>query len=267
MPSVESLGKAASAFASDFGGGLFINRTLNGKSLREAFAYYAVLLAVSCALSTAFQAAPLVAGASGGWGDVEAGFSEIPDFRIADGKFILVDNVSQPYNLSDGMVIDTTGKLKEPPVDKSGRGMLITEDAIISREPMKEEKIYFKDIEGTVKDRGSLIAFIKGLLLIMVPLLVVMFFGFNAAWYVIVSGSLAAAFVAASLAFGGKRLSPQGYAALAIFSQTPVLVGGVVSSAVASAVHLSVLGWAFTFASALWAAIVYYLAASPTKNA
>jgi hypothetical protein len=228
---------------------------------KEALRYFAVVLVLACILSTMIQTVPVIVSVLGGGSSVDETFKAIPDFKIINGTFILVDNVTQPYVVSESLVIDTTGGTTEVPLDKSGRGMLITSDAIIQKDGIKEERTYFKDLGGTVNNKSDFMDFMSVMMITTLPFIIVFAAIFNFLFYLIVCGFCTAVFVGGGLLIAKyKKTTAKAieYIAISLYAQTPILLIGTVAALV-SGIYLSVVG-------IVWAGAVFAKAIKADKN-
>lgn len=217
---------------------------------KAAAAYFIALLALSSIVGSVLQLAPSMASMLAG-SEFEQAFARLPDFTIKDGKFALAGNESEPFYVSENLVIDTTGNVTEPPVDSIGDGILITGDEIIQSDRYRRQTLPFKDLDDAVKSKAELLSFMKTLVLLSLPLALVFMIIFKVfIWglFCLMYGSLMAF---AAKAFGKTPL-PRGYS-LAAYAQTPIIISSIISPLFG--------GLLLTFISIVWAGAVYYLAA------
>jgi hypothetical protein len=233
-------------------------RGLAHAGLGKAFARFAALFAIACLAGALVQFLPIGHGLWKGWsGGLEEALSGIPDFEIADGRLILKENVTQPYLLSQNVALDTTGKMNEPPVDENGEGMLVTSEGFIRRQGNRDEKYYFRDIQGSVSNKADLARFMKLTIFLVAPMMLAFALAFNVLWFAAVCGICSAVLAAAAAAYyrvrgggpGGKPI-----ACMALYAQTPVLVAGLAGNAAYLFLpHMSLAGIIAGYAWGAWA--------------
>ncbi len=216
---------------------------------KAAAAYFIALLALSSIVGSVLSLAPSMASMLAG-SEFEQAFAGLPDFTIKDGKFSLAGNESEPFYVSENLVIDTTGSVTEPPLDELGDGILITGDEIVQSDRYRRQTLPFRDLDDAVKSKSELLSFMKTLVLLSMPLALAFMIVFKVfVWglFCLMYGSLMA-FAAKAL---GKTPLPKGFV-LAAYAQTPVIVSSIVSPILG--------GLILTFVSILWAGAVYLAA-------
>jgi hypothetical protein len=248
---------ALNAFLTDAADSLFRPENLGAKcssSGSRAAAYFVFALAAASILTTSVQFAPAAASlAAGGVGEIDDALGGIPDFRIEDGRFMLLEDVSEPYEIAEAVVIDTTGQTTEVAVDSSGRGILITQEYLMQRNGDRQEKLYFRDLDAGIRDRETLRSFMRTVVFLALPVGALFMLFINGMWYLVVCGILAASYTAAAYAAAKLKKADAriGWAAsAALYSQTPVMAAGVVAAAAP--------GYFLTVVGVIWSAVIFY---------
>ncbi|WP_406661991.1 DUF1189 family protein [Methanolobus sp. ZRKC3] len=103
----------------------------------------------------------------------------MPDFEIQNGKLTVY--AEQPYYIEENFIIDTTGIITQPVVDEGGRGILITEDALILKRPFEERRLELSLLEITNKEELEILLYI--FLLILSPIIFIIIFLANVIKY------------------------------------------------------------------------------------
>ena len=227
------------------------------KGLLHAFGYFTLTLLLFTAIAGALEGVKIL------WEMQENNFmgelsDALPDFRIQDGMFTYLGDEPQPYYVTPNFVIDTTGVVTEPPVDKRGEGMLITKYELIQAQSYKTEVIKFSDLEGIVKNKQDLIKFMGTLVNIMMPVMVLIVYVFKVIGYAVYCAVVIVGLTSAGLIYANVKKSnipPAAIAAIAFYVQTPILLMSVPETLTPGMLYIPV-----ALIGLLWACAVFFIA-------
>jgi len=203
---------------------------MSDKGITVAIGYFIVTMLLCCTIAAAINSIPILSLLSGG---LQSEYEQIPDFTIADGKFTLIEDAEQPIEYADNFIIDTSGKTTDVPLDDTGDGTLITEDVLISVNSWEEQRIQFKDIEGIVKDKESLVKLIKDWVVVAMIASAIAVFFLKIMSYVIFCGFLIVAFSVLGMAFNKYKtgdMEVERNMVYGIYAQTPVLLSSILAA-------------------------------------